>query len=98
MLQDLRKTLYHRARGDRAYAQAVQCAHSGFHAIASFPGLSKGGGERKAWGLLHAHAQKITKKVVIVYYSNLSVTLVSILQDTGSVFYLCVYKRSIAVP
>ena len=45
--------------------------------IASFPGLSGEGG--KAWGLLRAHARKLPKNVVIAYYSNLSVTFVSIL-------------------
>ena len=45
--------------------------------LASFPGLS--GEEGKAWGLLRAHARKLPKKVVIAYYSSLSVTFVSIL-------------------
>ena len=45
--------------------------------LASFPGLSGEGG--KAWGLLRAHARKLPQNVVIAYYSNLSVTFVSIL-------------------
>ena len=49
-----------------------------WESVASFPGLSREG-EGKAWGLLCAHAQQLPEKVVIGYYSKLSVTLVSIL-------------------
>ena len=35
--------------------------------LVSFPGLSRGGGERKAWGLLLADVRKNTRKLVIGY-------------------------------
>ena len=56
--------------------------------IASFPAFRKGAERERPGDYCMRMSKKLPEKVVIVYYSNLSVTLVSILQDTGSVFYL----------